>query len=150
MKVKLNAYQKKELERKRIHKVATLKKYAKLCKAEGIKSDRVNLSTNTKKSEKNETDAPSEKSSSSHHGSSGSYKSKKSGQDKKPKKEEPLTREEQKKEIQSQLTERIKGIEEALKKRKELKKSMTQKTAKGQPVMKGRINNILQKLMSQK
>ncbi len=137
MKAKLNAYQKKEHERKRIQKVVTLKKYAKLCKAEGIQSNRVNLGKVSTETKMNNPEASNLRKLAKKENSASKTK------------EPSSNKQQQKQAVHDQLTDRIKGIEEAMNKRKQLKKCMTSKTSKGQPVMKGRIQNILSKLMKQ-
>ena len=122
----LKDWKQRENEKKRIAKSATLRKYAKLCKAEGIQSDRVNLGVRTDR-DRDANAIPKSKT---------------------PKVDKTkisqlehiqLRREEEKQES-------IKAIEESLRKRKEKQKIMTKKTKKGQPVMAGRILNILEKL----
>ena len=58
-------------------------------------------------------------------------------------------KEEQRLEREHQMKERELAIEKSKKKRLERIKKLTQKTKKGQPVMKGRIEILLEKIQRQ-
>jgi hypothetical protein len=136
-----NAWQQKEQEKARFQKAQTLRKYAKLCKAEGVESSRVNLGYNKKKSVDNEKEltdgSRGESSGKMKYSTYKLHKAKAEGDDKADK----IQR------TKHDLESKIRGIEESIKKRKQLKKDICKKTSKGQPVMKGRITHILGKLM---
>ena len=133
-----NQWKKKQLEKKHIQKVATLKKYAKLVKAEGIQSSRVRVQGSS------DTNQPPPSQSRSHHNKEGKGHH---GKQQLPK-PKVVSKEEEKTKIKEELSEKVKKIEESVKKRKQLKRELTKKTDKGQPVMKGKIKNILSKLMN--
>lgn len=124
----------KNVEKKRINKIATLKKYAKLCKAEGIQSDRINVHGS-----ENDREFKAKK----------LVKTKLVGQ---------LSRQHviaeaasnrkasEKAEKQREFERKQEEKKQRLQVRKEKKKIMTAKTRKGQPIFAGRIKNILDKL----
>jgi hypothetical protein len=132
-----NKWQQKELEKKRIKKITTLRKYAKLCKREGLESDRVNINKKNDNADETEDHKPE----------------KKIHKPFKPKKVEipqQSPAEIQRQQREEQVKENIKKMEESLKRRKEQRKILTKKTAKGQPVLGGQIKNILGKLMKER
>jgi hypothetical protein len=141
-KVKRTKWQEEQDRLKRVKKIATLKKYAKLCRAEGIASDRVNLSNYQRSTDEHSSSMEEHK-----------YNSKR------PKLKVKSVRKNQQtgptpKEMQQQLLEQQLQEKEEIrlakeKQRKEQHKIMTLKTKKGQPVMAGRIKNILNKLMDE-
>eukprot|EP01039_Chlorochromonas_danica_P009825 gene9825-10868_t len=140
-------WRKREANKKRIAKVATLRKYAQLCKQEGIQSNRVRVNRTTEndnndqqplQSSTNSSDKPKRKSNKPHQSSLSSL--------------EQLNKvkiEEKRKEQEERNKERVRGIEEALHRRKEKRKLATAKNNRGQPLFKGKILNILEKLQKQ-
>lgn len=128
-------WRKKIVEKKRINKAITLRKYAKLAKQEGIQSSRVRLDSN-----------PS--TSSDSHASAEVKKRKPKVKPNRPNLDEQAKQvmEEKQRRQEEHKKEQIQAIEQALKKRKEKKAMMTAKNSKGQPVFKGKILNILDKL----
>eukprot|EP01031_Cornospumella_fuschlensis_P034279 gene34279-41491_t len=125
-------WRKKIVEKKRINKAITLRKYAKLAKQEGIQSDRVNLDRKTSTSS---ADAPE-------------IKRKPKAKPTRPSLEDQAKQvmDEKKRRQEEHKKEQIQAIEQALKKRKEKRAMMTAKNGKGQPVFKGKILSILDKL----
>jgi hypothetical protein len=122
---------KKDIETKRHKKAAALRKYAKLCKAEGIQSDRVHMGKKEDKDERPETEKPAKR------------------PDFKPfqraeKEAARLKQQEHEKEEHRLQMQREK--EEALKKREEKRKALSKTTKRGQPVLGNHIKSILEKL----
>lgn len=120
-------WRKKVADKKRVEKVVTLRKYAKLCKKEGIQSSRF-------RTEGSEPDGQSSK-----------------PKPQKPKKKAPAVEkvesvEDKQKAKKEHAKEQLKSIEEALHRRKEKRKLATATNSKGQPVFKGKIFGILEKL----
>jgi len=140
-----NKWQQNDLEKKRLKKIVTLRKYAQLCKHEGVDSDRINLK---KKSSPNNENISTEK----------------RREDSRPKiapkpKVDRLQKlasdkqnaiEEQLQQKKAEMGEKIQKIKESIKHRKDQHKLMTKKNAKGQPVLGGRIKNILDKLIKER
>ena len=122
---------KKELETKRFQKAAALRKYAKLCKAEGIQSDRVYMG---KKEDRPTGDIKENK--------KVEYKPFRRAE----REAERLQALEAEKERQRQENLQLK--EEAIRKRDEKRKALSKKTKKGQPVLGNQIKNILEKLQT--
>jgi hypothetical protein len=121
---------KKEQETKRFKKAAMLRKYAKLCKAEGIQSDRVRL-------EKRESsEDPRQK------------KSKPDSQYRpfKRAEAEAVRAEQAEKEKEEQIRERQKQKEEAIRKREEKHRALSKTTKKGQPKLGNHMKALLEKL----
>lgn len=134
-----NAWREREQKKKRIAKITTLKKYAKLAKKEGIVSDRVRLDSNK---------PDNEEASNGHRADSSSKNRPKPGnQSQQPPKLTPL--QEQKASRDEFFAQKEAEKKAALKKRKDMHKIMTQRTSRGQPVMAGRIKNILGKLLDE-
>lgn len=120
----------KELETQRHQKAAVLRKYAKLCKAEGIQSDRVNMEHKTEKSDKR-------------------TEKKKDIPKPAPFRNSLLEAEQRKNDKIASKDEREQKLqkkEELEKTRNEKRKVMLKKTRKGQPIMKNQISAILEKL----
>lgn len=129
-----NDIKKKEQETKRFKKAATLRKYAKLCKAEGIQSDRVRMGDRKEQSEAEAAE---------HH--------------KKPKDHhrpfrraelEAMRLEQAKEEKDMQVQQRLKDKEEAIKKREEKRRALSKTTKKGQPKLGNHIKSLLSKLQN--
>lgn len=124
-----NAWRQRQAEKKRVEKAATLRKYAKLCKKEGIKSDRVRIKGEAadaappKKAVKKSTNVIEE----------AAQLAQQRAQEKEKEKER-------------QRKEKLREVEAALHKRKEKRKLATAKNSKGQPLFKGKILNILERL----
>lgn len=133
-----NAWREREQKKKHIAKIATLKKYAKLAKKEGIVSDRVRLDSNKteNKGSSNENRVPPP--------SKNRPKQNVQQQSSKP---TPL--EEQRASRDEYFAQKEAEKKAAMKKRKDMHKIMTQRTSRGQPVMAGRIKNILGKLLDE-
>jgi hypothetical protein len=135
-KKKAESIKKKEQETKRFKKAAALRKYAKLCKREGIQSDRVRIGKKEDKEEGESTSA--------------------SANTKQQKDHKPFRRAEKEAERQEQLEHdkeqhRLatqKQKEEALRKREEKRKALSKTTRKGQPVLGNHIKSMLQKLQA--
>lgn len=133
-----NAWREREQKKKHIAKIVTLKKYAKLAKKEGIVSDRVRLDSNKPDSEgntnENRASTPSKN------------RPKPSNQSAPPK---PTPLQEQRASRDEFFAQKETEKKTAMKKRKDMHKIMTQRTSRGQPVMAGRIKNILGKLLDE-
>ncbi|RYG69143.1 hypothetical protein EON64_03475 [archaeon] len=127
-------WRKKIVEKKRINKAITLRKYAKLAKQEGIQSDRVRLDNNPRSSSESHP--------------SPEIRKKSKAKPNRPNLEVQARQvmEEKQRRQEEHKQEQIQAIEQALKKRKEKKAMMTAKNKKGQPLFKGKILNILDKL----
>jgi hypothetical protein len=125
-------FDKKKEQESHIHeKAAMLRKYAKLCKSEGISSDRVNLNNNSKGGENKEK--PSN--------NNDNINKKDFNLLKKVHKVDPL--------IEKEKNERetnIKQRNEALKKRSDKRKQRIKLTKKGQPKLGFQIKSILSTL----
>lgn len=123
---------KKEQETKRFKKAAMLRKYAKLCKAEGIQSDRVRL----EKRDASEEAAPRQK------------KGKQDSQYRpfKRAEAEAVRAEQAEKEKEEQIRERQKQKEEAIRKREEKHRALSKTTKKGQPKLGNHMKALLEKL----
>lgn len=121
---------KKEQETKRFKKAAMLRKYAKLCKAEGIQSDRVRIG--------DKSEAPA-----------GSPPKKT-----KPDQHRPFKRaevqaarmEQAEKEKQDLIQEKLKQKEDAIRKREQKHRALSQTTKKGQPRLGNHMKVLLEKL----
>lgn len=123
---------KKELETQRFKKAAALRKYAKLCKAEGIQSDRVHIG---KKEDKSDSSVDSEKSA-----KRTAFKPFQRAE----KEAARLQQIEHEKEEHRKQAQKEK--EEALKRREEKRKALSKTTKRGQPVLGNHIKSILEKL----
>ena len=135
---------KKELEKKIHEKASMLRKYAKLCKSEGIISDRVRIV-------KSSDDKTSESTKKFHSVKSNESKNNyNDGSNLKAKKDskKPTTNNLKENNIDLQKKEKERQIAESLRKRKEKKIAMTKRTKKGQPVLNNRIKSILDKLLT--
>jgi hypothetical protein len=119
----------KELETQRHEKAAVLRKYAKLCKAEGIQSDRVNLE---RKSEKPDKRVEKKK-------ESKPAPFNKSLMEAEQRKNEKIA-------SKDEREQKLRKKEELEKSRNEKRKIMLKKTRKGQPIMRNQISAILEKL----
>lgn len=128
-----NDIKKKEMETKRFKKAATLRKYAKLCKAEGIQSDRVRMGDRKEKSE-GDADAPS--------------KSKDTYRPFKRAEQEAVRLEQAKQEKDMLAQQRLKEKEEAIRRREEKRRTLSKTTKKGQPLLGNHIKSILSKLQN--
>ena len=129
MKGPKNQWREREFDRKRVKKISMLKKYAKLVKREGLSSTRVHVDgQRTEAMEEQDQDAQ-------HH----------------PRPRQPRNKKQNSEEetIQQQRAQQEEERRQKLKQRKEQHKVMTQRTKKGQPVMAGRIKNILDKLVKE-
>lgn len=113
---------------KNAKKIVILKKYAKLCKKEGIVSDRVRIGKHEPNSSSEGHERPQ-------------VSSKKPSQSKP---QPPASAVSPPEEVKVDKLELLK--EAKAKERKQQHKIMTMKTKTGQPVMAGRIKNILSKL----
>lgn len=124
---------KKELEKQRHQKSATLRKYAKLCKAEGINSDRVNLG-NKQNDEVVKNNVKKE---------SKTYRpfSKAEAQ--------AMQLENSIKEKELQREANLLNKNHAIKKREEKHKSLSKTNKKGQPILGNHIKSILAKLQKE-
>jgi hypothetical protein len=140
----LSDWKKKELEKKKIQKIHTLRKYAKLLKKENITdSDRIKLKGNDTERLNSE-------------GLTGNTNSRQKDT-RKPKPlshQTPLTSEatlseKRQEEREQREKERQKEIEEANRRRKKERKLLSLKTSKGQPVLKGHIQKLLGKLQKE-
>ena len=143
-------WRKREFEKKKIEKIHTLRKYAKLLKKENItdsKRFKVKDHQNNHASEGNLADGQANESS---HEKSNTPQKK--NNKKTPSKQEKFQEAKAAKEEERRLREeeRIKKIQESIKRRKEERKVLTLKNKKGQPVLKGHIHKILGKLMKEK
>lgn len=123
---------KKEQETKRFKKAAMLRKYAKLCKAEGIKSDRVRMG------DKDKSDEPSER----------PPKKSKLDQHRPFKRAEvqAARTEQAEKEKEELVQERLKQKEDAIRKREQKHRALSQTTKKGQPRLGNHMKALLEKL----
>lgn len=151
MKGPKNAWREREQRKKHISKIATLKKYAKLAKREGIVSDRVRMD--------NPSTSPDQPTREQDQQNSEPRPVRKEGNDK-AKKTDDHTRvteqskrkspaEEERERREQMFAQREQEKQAASHRRKEMHKIMTKRTSKGQPVMAGRIKNILGKLMDE-
>lgn len=127
----LSDKRKKEIETERFQKASMLRKYAKLCKSEGIQSDRVNLGNDRtavklKDKTKFEREPPQPFS--------------------KAIEDAAKLRSDKSVEIKKRESE-MKSQDEKQKQRRERSRLLSQKTKKGQPVMKNRITSLLDKIM---
>lgn len=129
-----NDIKKKEQETKRFKKAATLRKYAKLCKAEGIQSDRVRIGD---RKEKSDTDSAEHQ-----------KRPKDSYRPFKKAEKEAVRLEQAKQEKDMQAQQRLKDKEDAIKKREEKRKVLSKTTKKGQPILGNHIKSILSKLQN--
>jgi hypothetical protein len=138
---------KKEKERGMHQKAKMLRDYAKLCKREGVSSDRVNLDPNWKKSADGAEDNVVASSSSSQR----SKKNKDSFnpiQAKKMKQMESKRKEEEdaRRDAAKAREEKDKMIQEKTAKREADRKARMKRTRKGQPVMAAHISGLLEKI----
>ena len=120
-------------------KTAALRKYAKLCKAEGIESQRVNMGERMKSSDNIDESGETKK----------IKKEKKKSPSINPFHKEEKIANERKLNVAKKdalLTEKQKEIEQKKKERDEKRKIFKQKTSKGQPLMKNRITSLLSKI----
>jgi hypothetical protein len=134
-----NQWRKREFEKKKIEKIHTLRKYAKLLKKENITdSSRIKINSNDQQNDapQPERRPPSGK--------------KKPHFNKYQVEATSNPRETQAEERQQREEERIKKMQESIKRRKEERKVLSLKTKKGQPVLKGHIQKMLGKLMKEK
>eukprot|EP01038_Epipyxis_sp_PR26KG_P009140 gene9140-12326_t len=122
----------KELQKQRNLKSSMLRKYAKLCKSEGIASDRVNLNdevNSTRKKDKKDN-----------------HQEKKTPRILLKAQQIANEKEEQRKVIAEQKERIEKEKSDALIKRQEKRRIMMQKTTKGQPKLGNRIQMLLSKI----
>lgn len=129
---------KKEIETRRHEKSSMLRKYAKLCKKEGIQSDRVNLNSSSGQTNSEEKEPK---------------KAKTKAKTKSPFKKELQQAEERKQELSTKATaqkdnETKKKL--SLKTREERRRNMTRRTSSGQPILGNQISSMLQKLQASK
>lgn len=142
---------KEEAEVERHKKAATLRKYAKLCKAEGIESTRVNVPTKVA--------APAVSESNTAGGMSRQEKrdardaqrreKKEKGNSSKPFGKEIRQHEESqksKREEEARREANEKAIREKKKARDEARKLHLKRTSKGQPLLGGRVRSLLAKI----
>lgn len=127
---------KRDLEVQSYKKSAMLRKYAKLCKAEGIQSDRVNLSGEKRsKEERIERKKMSEKQKPNPFAKALEISSQKAAEQQR---------------IEELKEKNLADKKAAEKKRKEKSKMMMKRTKKGQPILGNHIKNVLEKLMKDK
>lgn len=129
-KKRFDELRKKEQETKRYKKAAALRKYAKLCKAEGIQSDRVHIGKKEEGGER-ETKKPEQRP---------AYKPFQRAE-KEAARLQQIEHEKEQLRLQAQ-----KEKEEALKRREEKRKALSKKTKRGQPVLGNHVKSILEKL----
>jgi hypothetical protein len=141
----LSDWKKKELEKKKIQKIHTLRKYAKLLKKENITdSDRIKVKSRDAEKLNNED-------------ASGNEDSTRKKDTRKPKPFSPqpsstseaTLSEKRQEEREQREKERQREIEEANRRRKKERKLLSLKTSKGQPVLKGHIQKLLGKLQKE-
>lgn len=151
----LNIWQKKQQEKKKVEKISTLRKYAKLLKKENIKDskririDKSDTKTNgaeksTEGSSTNELEQRTPQSKPKRYQNQTSQSPKGNNP-----KDLPTLREAKEQERQRREQENSQKIAESKKRRKQERKALTQKTKKGQPVLKGHIQKILGKLINE-
>jgi hypothetical protein len=128
----------RELERFKKHKA--LRKYEKLCKAEGIVSNRIRIHGNTTADETTSDDRTE---------NIPKFKKKKINLI-----EEAEKVAEEKKKLKEEKEKELARIEESrqqkIKERNENRKQNMKRTKKGQPILHNKINNILEKLKREK
>ena len=147
-----NPWQQKQFEKKKILKIQTLRKYAKILKRENIEDSqrlrfsKTNIANHSIEIEKEDFDANEIVNQAPN--SNNNYPIQKKS--KRPTPADELSLKEKKEfERQEREQQRLKGIEEANRKRKTERKMLSLKTKKGQPVLKGHINKILGKLLKE-
>ena len=152
-----------ELQKKAYQKASMLRKYAKLCKAEGIKSDRVKIDMpkGLKSSDTISLGGAAAGDESGESNSSIMQEVSKSGDDRSdssraqtnyhPKgfsrmQKAAMQLKDERDQRSKERAEQERMKEEALHRRKQKKKELTQKNKKGQPVLGNHIKSILEKL----
>jgi hypothetical protein len=152
---------KKSADLDRFHKIKALKKYANLCRQEGIESDRVNLGKKPRETDNsNNANDDSDNDSNDNDDTNDRNANRSSGNKKnrfaKPAKKDPfaasklLAIKKQEEVQQKQLDEekKKKEIERAERAREHLRKQHMKRTSKGQPLMNSKILGLLEKIKS--
>lgn len=132
---------KKAIQTKVHKKAAMLRKYAKLCRAEGIISDRVNTGTKPKK-ESSDSSTSSEKSKNISGKDIVKHKIISKAQ------QAAQTVQQQREAIAAKRQEREAERQAAQRRRRDVTKELNRKTKKGQPVLGNKVKLMLQKLQT--
>jgi predicted nucleic acid-binding Zn-ribbon protein len=138
-KAAFNLKRKEVEEQKRNQKSKTLREYAKLCKAEGIVSDRINLESSASKISAERKKDPKMKTPSGPSKQTNPFKDAR---------EEAEGRANQRAEAVEQSKEKKAEIKQKLEMREVVRKQRMKRTKKGQPILSSQIASILGKLQA--
>jgi len=126
---------KKEIESKRVHKASALRKYAKLCKREGVQSSRVRIDGELEPLKVSKIS--SYKTSAEKNALASTTATLDVTKDEKTQKENDIARKQRE-------------IAQAAEKRRKRKREINSRTRKGQPILGNQMKHILEKLQSDK